>query len=64
MKGFGTDEQVIIDILCKRSNAQRQEILKAFQLEYNRVINLLCILLVFLSNDISLFLMCVLNVVN
>ena len=27
-------------------------------------INLLCILLIFLSNDISLFLMCVLNVVN
>jgi annexin A7/11 len=37
MKGFGTNEQVIIDILCHRSSAQRQEISKAFELQYNRV---------------------------
>jgi Annexin len=39
MKGFGTDEQVIIDILCQRSNSQRQQIKEAFTSEYGRVQN-------------------------
>lgn len=36
MKGFGTDEQPIVDILTSRSNAQRQEIIKYFLAEYGR----------------------------
>ncbi|XP_067103465.1 annexin A6 isoform X1 [Osmerus mordax] len=31
MKGFGTDEDVIIEIVAKRSNEQRQEIRQAFK---------------------------------
>lgn len=37
MKGIGTDEQAIIDILTKRSNSQRQQISKFFTEEYGRV---------------------------
>ncbi|CAK1551350.1 unnamed protein product [Leptosia nina] len=36
MKGFGTDEDAIIEILTSRSNAQRQAISKAFTHEYGR----------------------------
>ncbi|MEE6478405.1 hypothetical protein FKM82_011844 [Ascaphus truei] len=36
MKGFGTDEDAIIDILTQRSNNQRQEILKAFKSHFGR----------------------------
>ncbi|KAM8971889.1 annexin A6 [Pelodytes ibericus] len=36
MKGFGTDEDTIVDIVTRRSNAQRQEILKAFKSHFGR----------------------------
>ncbi|CAH2276049.1 annexin A6 isoform X1 [Pelobates cultripes] len=36
MKGFGTDEDAIIDIITKRTNDQRQEILKAFKSHFGR----------------------------
>ncbi|XP_024945851.1 annexin B10 isoform X2 [Cephus cinctus] len=36
MKGFGTDEQAIIDILTARSNEQRQRISNFFTQEYGR----------------------------
>lgn len=37
MKGFGTDEEAIINILTSRSNQQRQAISQAFTKEYGRV---------------------------
>ena len=36
MKGLGTDEKTLIDVLCKRSNKQRQEIKAAFNQVYSR----------------------------
>ncbi|CAL8134933.1 unnamed protein product [Orchesella dallaii] len=36
MKGLGTDEDAIIEILTQRSNPQRQEIIKAFRTEFGR----------------------------
>lgn len=36
MKGFGTDEDAIIEVLCRRTNAQRMEICRAFKTGYGK----------------------------
>ncbi|XP_066205638.1 annexin A8 isoform X1 [Saccopteryx leptura] len=36
MKGIGTNEQAIIDVLTKRSNAQRQQIAKSFKAQFGK----------------------------
>ncbi|XP_036684093.1 annexin A8 isoform X3 [Balaenoptera musculus] len=36
MKGIGTNEQAIIDVLTQRSNAQRQQIAKSFKAQFGK----------------------------
>ena len=36
MKGFGTDEAALIDVLCQRPSSQRQQITLAFKSSYGK----------------------------
>lgn len=36
MKGIGTNEQAIIDVLTRRSNAQRQQIARSFKAQFGK----------------------------
>lgn len=36
MKGFGTDEDALISVICRRTNNERQEIAKAFKTSYGK----------------------------
>lgn len=36
MKGFGCDDDGLIEVLCRRNNAQRQEIQKVFKTDYGK----------------------------
>lgn len=37
MKGFGTDEDAVIEIITKRSNEQRRQIASRFKTMYGKV---------------------------
>lgn len=41
MKGFGTDEKAIIEVLTNRTNSQRQQIALEFKTLYGKVLVLL-----------------------
>lgn len=36
MKGFGTDEDAIINVICRRSNEQRQQIAKMYKTHFGK----------------------------
>lgn len=36
MKGFGCDDNALIDVICRRNNAQRQEVAKVFKTNFGK----------------------------
>jgi len=41
MKGFGTNEQALIDVLCRRTSSQRTQIVQMFKSMYGKVTHIL-----------------------
>lgn len=54
MKGLGTDEDTIIELLTSRSNSQRQQIAKYFEEQLERVSLLPLLQLCLYNKNISL----------